>query len=420
MTAFLALPGAALAGEGFGMLNKDYASLQRTHPPKVFLRGTRIAVVAKGQQQELAGTAEQLRSLLESEVLSADPRLSAEPTRPETLIEVTVVESRGNERWETRTVRKMRERGKDAKGKPIIEWYEAQVQYKIVTYSLGVAYKVQDVRTKASLDADTVTRRYEEDFAEGTGAPEVATLQSTLIGQVVEAIKVRITPSREQIGALIPRGSLKDLSNLASASLWNQYLEALEAMPAKPKPADDAYRQYGMGLAYEALGYAAEGSTDDTLRYLQQAAVYYNQALQMNPGEKYFSQPYQMSAFNPAALVGRANAGGSYPAPLNRVKSALVDYQRIKEFAAGGPAAEGAQGGGGIPAGAKALGADTFDNADVIEMVKAGLPEDVILTAIADAENPSFDTSPKGLIELGKAKVSKKIMQRIQARAGQS
>jgi hypothetical protein len=420
LLAVCALAGAAIAGEGFGMLAKDFAYLQRTHPPKVFLRGTKVAVRATAQTQQLQGAADRLRSLLESEILSADSRLAVDDARPETLIEVTVVESRGEEKWETRTVLKSRKTGEDAKGKAIYTQYEDHVRYKIVTYSFSVAYKVQDSRSRSSLDADTIKRTYEQDFAEGNGAPELSSLESGMVGQVVEVIKLRITPSREQIGVLVPRGSLKDLANLAEAGLWNQYLEAVEAQPPKPKPVDEAYRQYAIGVAYEALGYATENSVDDTLKYLQQASVYYSQALQMNPGEKYFSLPYQRSSFNPAAFLGRQTERAApqvYPAPLDRVKSALIDYQRIKEFASGPERTAGAKSALGVGGSAAAGGTASLDNAGVIEMVKAGLPEEVILTAIDDSEAPAFDVSPKGLIELSKAKVSKKVIQRIQARA---
>lgn len=425
LAGWLGSPAPAAAGDGFGMLNKDYAFLQRIRPPKIFLNGTRIAVRATAQQAEHKEAADRLRSLLESEVLSGDSRLAADTGRPDTLIEAALVQNGGSERWETRTVLKQRKTGRvDDKGKPIYEQYEDTVKFKIVTYNFGVAYKVQDARTKANLDADTITRRYEKDFQEGTGAPDLPSLESKMMGQAVEVIKLRITPSREEVGVLIPRGSLKELANLATAGLWNQYLEAMETQPPRPKPDDEAYRQYAQGLAYEALGYAA-GSADDTLRYLQQASIYYGQALQMNPGEKYFSLPYERKLFNASALLKGSDekmiGSSTYPAPLERVKGALVDYQRLKEFnsglagtAEGGKSADLSQPGAARPAPAE----DVLTNTGVIEMVKAGLPEEIILTAIDAAQGPSFDVSAKGLIELGKAKVPKTIIQRIQARAG--
>jgi len=52
---------------------------------------------------------------------------------------------------------------------------------------------------------------------------------------------------------------------------------------------------------------------------------------------------------------------------------------------------------------------ETMTNADVVEMVKAGLAESTIILAVQQSE-PNFDTSPKALIELSKQGVSQKIM----------
>jgi len=49
-------------------------------------------------------------------------------------------------------------------------------------------------------------------------------------------------------------------------------------------------------------------------------------------------------------------------------------------------------------------------NADVISMVKSGLPEAVIIGSIKTSEN-NFDTSAKALIALQKASVPQKVMQ---------
>src|SRR4051794_39884446 len=81
---------AAWAGEGFGIL-KDYAVLNRTHPPRVFLQGTAIAIQTSGQNPAQKAAADRMRSLLESELLGADSRLSSNPGHPDTLIEANIV-----------------------------------------------------------------------------------------------------------------------------------------------------------------------------------------------------------------------------------------------------------------------------------------------------------------------------------------
>ena len=61
---------------------------------------------------------------------------------------------------------------------------------------------------------------------------------------------------------------------------------------------------------------------------------------------------------------------------------------------------------------------NTMTNADVVEMVKAGLSESTIVLAIQQSE-PNFDTSTKALIELSKQSVSQKIMDAM-LKAGES
>ena len=405
----LMLAGAfpALAREGFGMLTKKAASLTRVSPPAVFLMGTKFDVRAKGATSVDEGLAQRLESQLESELISRDSRLIVEANRPETLIEVSILNNNANERWESRRMMETRQVGKDAKGKPVFESYPVDVNFKIVTYSFGASYKVTDVARRASLDADSIQSNFSKDFQEGKGAPEVFNLENGAIATVVDGIARRITPTRESIGVLLPKGSLEDLGNLAEAGQWNRYLEALEKRPAAAKPEDDSYRQYALGTAYEALGYAADDS-ETTLKYLEQASIYYGKALEANPREKFFSQSYDS-----------VWSHRSVPPPLDRVRAAMVNYRRLKDFQENYDslvAAKSAESAKSLDAkaDAKSPAGGGMDNAAVIQMVQAGLEQDVILKAISSASRYNFDTSPQGLIQLAEAKVDKKIILRIQ------
>ena len=59
-------------------------------------------------------------------------------------------------------------------------------------------------------------------------------------------------------------------------------------------------------------------------------------------------------------------------------------------------------------------------NASVIDMLRAGLSEDVIFTSIDSAPKKAFDVTPRGLIQLAEGKASKKLIQHIQAVAAGS
>lgn len=393
---------SAEAKEGFSLMNKKVASVVRVSPPAVFLMGVKIQVKASASGSVDGSLAQRLQSQLESELISRDSRLVAETSRPETLIEISILQNDQNERWENREESQLVKVGKDSKGKAIYDTRKVTVRYKVVTHGFAVSYKVTDRAKGLSLDADSLRFDFTDDFREGRDAPEMFSLEASAISRTVDAIARRITPIRETIGVLIPKGSLEDLANLAVAGQWNLYLEALERRTPNPKPLDESYRQYALGVAYEALGYAAEDPAE-TLKYLEQASVYYNKALETNPGEKFFTQAYD------SFLTSKKAA-----APLERVQTALTNYRKIKDFqekyASLQTVAQADVSGG------KALGgsADEMNNAAVIQMTRAGLPSDIILTAVETAKKTNFDVSPQGLIALSEAEVDKKIIQRLQ------
>lgn len=247
---------------------------------------------------------------------------------------------------------------------------------------------------------------------------------SLAIQQAVAQIVYKLTPTEEILQVLVPKGTFEDFINLAEAGLWSRYSEAIETRPALPNPAEEAYRQYALGLAYEALAYGAD-NTVTTLRYLEQAAQHYNLALSLNPKEDFFSKPYGGSVLASAGksslnvlrgLSGQAPVAAGRrqaQAPLQRVQAAMTKYQTLLSQ-------NEVRSAKAVETGAKALGSTAapkgMTNEDVISMVKNGVAEEIVLNAIDQAGECSFNTSPTGLIELTKAKVGKEILKRIQAK----
>jgi hypothetical protein len=274
------------------------------------------------------------------------------------------------------------ENGKDSKGRTQYRQEQVIVPFKVVGYSFNTAFKVYDIRADKSLVADTIDWRFSKDFQDGNGAPDTASLENSALQTVVGDLTSRLVPTREVVGVLLPRGSLEAAGAFADAGLWSKYHDALDKLPPLKNPVDESYRQYALGVAYEALGYDAEDD-DTTLKYLEEASVHYNNAVDANPKESYFTKPYQSVIFSSRAAE----------APIARVSAALVQYQRLKQFN------------------------DAVTNQSVIDMLRAGLAEDVVLTAIDSAAHTAFDVSPKGLIQLADAKASKRLIQRIQTAA---
>jgi len=394
-------PMAAIAGEGFGWV-KMSANLTRTRPPQVYVGGSKISVRASGQDHSGASASQRLKSELESQLISHERRFSVDDAKPETVIDVKVLRDEYGERWENRPGKETYDTGqKDQKGRTVYATRDVTLQYKVVHHSFSAAYKVYEPQSGRSLIADTVNRNFQQDFLNGTGAPDASSLESVSVDTVTRTITMQLTPTKEVVGVLIPKGSYESAGAFATAGLWSKYLDALQKLSPRPNPADDAYRQYGMGVAYEAMGYGAEDS-ETTLKYLEQASTHYNNAIDANPKEGYFRQGYE-------SVVSSAKARP----PLERVQEALAQYQKLKEFAD----ARLAGGGTDQAAGAKDIPAGAVTNAAVIEMLKAGLQEDVIMTSIKSAPATAFDVTPKGLIQLSQANASHRLIQTIQAAA---
>jgi hypothetical protein len=436
--ALLLLPlCSAAAGEGFGMLRKR-ANLARVHPPQVRISGSKIAVRASSQGKKYTSAAERIQSLLESELLGSDPTLRLEPNKADITIDVSVLQNDYSESWEEKTGMKNVQTGNDEKGRPVFQARQMTIRFKVVKHLFSVAFKVHDDRGNRNLAADTIRKNFRQDYEDGNGAPDQASLEETNVVGVVNELTRRLTPTREIIGVLLPRGSYDDYVPFGEAGMWSKYLEALEKLPKKPNPAHESYHQYGMGIAYEALGYGAE-DLDTALKYLEQASVLYNAAAEANPKEEYFiinskSQPSFLGRARAAAanvIPGVASqsrtedseVSSTLLAPLARVQSALVQYQKMKELAEGGGNAPSPT---RMASGAKDLASNnggagggeddgTLTNDGVVDMLRAGLPDSVIFTSIDSAAQTAFDVSPKGLIQLSEARASTKLLERIQA-----
>lgn len=421
--------GSLQAKEGFGIVKK-LVTLRRINPPEVVIKGTRIQVLGKAQGNEAQGAVAQIAAQLGSELVQHDPRLTLDAQRPQTVIEVTVLNHQYETKWENRRGMRSEPAGKDAKGKQQYRMVEVTLRYQVVNHRFGASYTVQDQSARKTLFADSLDISYHEDFEEGRNAPTESDRVSAAVQQTVGQIVYKLTPTEEMLQVLVPKGSFEDFINLAEAGLWSRYSEAIEARPALVSPVEEAYRQYALGVSYEALGYGAD-STETTLRYLEQAAQHYNSALSMNPKEDFFSKAYGGSILTSVGksslnvlrgAAGQAPVDASRrqaPAPLQRVQLAMTKYQTLlsqNEILTARADSGGAKalGGGGTSA---AQGESSgMSNEDVISMVKNGVPEEIVLGAIDQAEECAFDTSPNGLIGLAKAKVSKEILKRIQGK----
>jgi hypothetical protein len=213
-----------------------------------------------------------------------------------------------------------------------------------------------------------------------------------------------------------------------------------------PKPTDDAYRLYDIGVAYEALAYQSEDKAA-TEKFLEKASINYGKAIDANPGEKQFADPQNRietavahykrlqggatlsakadapSASAPAAsstATKSSTAGKSSSAGGGSTRSASVSASKPPATAGSSVAPNAAPGKSSAPAKASAPAAPALTNAQVIKMAKAGVDEDNIVGTIHDATSVQFDLSPDGLVDLASHGVKGKIVAAMRERAKRS
>jgi tetratricopeptide (TPR) repeat protein len=225
---------------------------------------------------------------------------------------------------------------------------------------------------------------------EDSNPPTPAELRSRLIQDAVQQIAEHVVNSDEAVEVFLARGkgTFDEGDKEAETGLWERALETFETAPAAPKPADDAYRLYNIGVAYEALAYQADDEKT-TMKYLDQAAINYGKAIDAKPDEKYF--------------VG----------PQKRIETAIAHYKELdREKEAEAAKAKAAALEAAAPKPPPAL-----TNDQVITMVKSGMADDTIIHAIRGAEAVNFDLTTTGQHALTTAGVGPRVLVAMKTQA---
>lgn len=382
---FLAATLPAGAKEGFGS-SKNYVRMERVAPASFAVR-----TVGEGAGGPFG---RQLAAELEKELASPGSGLVAGPAEPQIRIELTVLRNQLADRWETKVERERRQIGIGVNGQSRFQAVEVEARFQVIAYDVAVSFEILEAGTGAFLGSGTVEVPFEGRFRDGAKAPAAAKLEKDAIGKVVGGIAGRITQVRAPIAVPLPEGRLEALIALARAGQWESYRAAAAALAPSPDPQDEAYRQYALAAANEALAYAAAGESDRA-EYLKLAENQYQAAIAAHPGEPMFTR--KIEATDRTAAVA---------APLERVRAALAALRPSETASlpvAPAPAVA-------APASRAAGGGGAMDNAAVIRLVREGSGGYAILKAIKAAPELAFDFSPEGLAELAAAEVDPKII----------
>jgi len=395
-----ALAAIQCPAQGFGA-SKIKVALQRKLPALVHLPSNTIKLTVATADED-STLPYDFQALLETELLKDDPDLHEEDNAP-VLIACQITEYSHPDPIVTKRV---------APGVSL-SGVSATSDITRITGQLNVSLQVK-TSSGAILISDNVSAKYDEEFdssgnsashgvlgsvtgtfgrikgggkSEDTNPPTPSELRSRLILDAVQQIAEHLVDSDEKIEVLLAQksGPLDEGDKSAQTGLWQRALETYETATPFPKPEEDAYRLYNIGVAYEALAYTA---TDEKMimKYLDQAAINYGKAIDAKPSEKYFVDPQR------------------------RIETAVAHYKELEQERARAKAEQDEA--NNAPPAPRAL-----TNTQIIAMVKSGVDDATIIQAIHGAALVDFDLSARGLHDLSVNGVSAKVQTAMKTQA---
>lgn len=411
----LALP--AVAREGFGF-RKKAVSMTRTIPPLTNAGARRVKVAVDAERGENDDDAQTLTRYISDAILAGAGTL-AEGGRPELTITVALDRLDSHETWETTTEneykqigtkREYNEKKKKYEDKPVYGNVPVTKNIKVVEGSITGAWEIsersRDV-ANGSLDQETKDR-----YPDGTGAPAPSRVEDDLLKRAARAIAAQLVPTQDRVDVLLPRSTFEPFIPLAENGQWEEYLASVEATPARRDAKDEAYRQFALAVAKEALAYK-KIERDEGLALLQEAVSHYETAIASNPGEELFRKGW-------VSLLSSGDIGE----PATRAKASLARYQAWNAPRPSAPSNDRIEVASTKPSKPKqsstakpgTTAKQGMKNQTVIDLAKAGLADENIILAIDAAERTDFDLSPGGLAALAKSGVSRNVIAHMQRR----
>jgi hypothetical protein len=284
-----------LGDPGFGSLRKKKINLPVRQPAAVRLANTSIAFTGSASSPAYARVQEALLTTLTTELLANEKTLvkKATPAEADWVLGLRI----------TAFAVKQPEQRADTVG-------NNGATYTRWTGSIRAAYQVLD-HAGRSHDAGNVEYNYDKEITSGAKVGKVSLsrlplpgrkksaadrephttedVQELLVDQIARQIAEKLGNTNKTIEAEIATGDdhLNRAAEFMESRLWSRALDELDQTPPFSKPESEAYRQYDLGLAHEAIGYDAKVFKDQQ-KDLFEAQEYYDKALELNRKEKYF------------------------------------------------------------------------------------------------------------------------------------
>jgi hypothetical protein len=401
----MGLPNIIPEGPGFGT-PKTKVYLQRKLPALVHLTGSTFRVKVTGRESQI-DLSRDLNAQLETELMKDDSHLRADQANPSIVISCQITDY--SHPQPTVTQRPNLAAGKNG---------PKTLPYMRITGALSVAFQAR-TPSGQSQASNNITAKYDEEFdsagndashgvmgtmssawhritggasSEDLNPPTEPELRAKLLSQAVRQMAQHLVNTSETVEVYLAKGKKQlDAGNKqAEAGLWQRALETYETTPQLTKPTDDAYRLYDIGVAYEALAYAAEDEKS-AMKFLDEAAINYGKATDAKPAEKYFLEPQK------------------------RIETAIAHYKELEEQKR--PYVVAAEAVSESKPVASAVQPKGLTNAQVVAMVKSGMEDDTIIQAVRAAKAASFDLSAGAQEELASNGVSTPVIAAMKARS---
>ena len=402
--SLVALQLADVSGAGFG-LKKRKISLNVRRPAAVRLANTSVAFVGSVTNKEYEPVLGSLEASLEAELVSNEKTLIRRPTPADAawLIKLTVT-------GYSAPVSAQRTEPQSRTTVTAVRW----------TGALTVAYQVTEKSGRVH-DADNVETRFDKEYTAansgggsrfipgilggGQAGPVPSTAEDVkqlIVKDIVQKIATKLGNTAQSVEVQVAGGEdvLERAGDFYEKRLWQRGLDELEKAAALPKPADEAYRQYNLGLGYEGISYEAK-SYNEQKASLFKAQEHYDKATDLNTKEKYFVE-----------AVARAREAVAQYKTLDAFQR---DDRTAKPSAADRPAP------GRAPEPEKtAAAADLkpLNLADVIELHAGGVEPQAIVETIQQSPGQYDLLSKDSLLAIAKAKLPPNVQNEMRKKAG--
>lgn len=404
-------------GQGFGM-EKTKVVLHRKLPALVQLPGDRITVKVTTVHPGDVDEAADLQSQLMTELLKNDSQLQEDDVHPQELVSCQITQF--------------------AHPAPIVTAQVVQGKtetFERITGALSATFQVKTAGGR-TLASDNVVVNYDQQFdangdntshgilgamgssfhklkgskgtdAQEDNAPTDPELRQKLVTMAVHRMASQIVNTDETLEVQLAKGkeALDQGNKEAVRGLWEQALETYSTANPNPKPEDDAYRLYDIGVANEALAYSAT-DTKAAMKFLDDAAINYGKAKDDKPGEKYFLEPQQrietaiahyrkleMEKNAPKETVAD-NVPPPTPKPVSTPVSAPVT-DRSGQHATAKP----------------------LTNSQVLAMIRAGMDDGTVEQTVKNANAVDFDLTIAARRRLTADGVSAAVIEAMKTRA---